>query len=214
MLYIPTAESVNMKQFDILPQNIQSDAVLPTEHGNFRIRVFVDSQGAEHALLSIGLTELTKAPLIRIHSECLTGDAFGSLKCDCGPQLQASMARIQEEGCGAILYMRQEGRGIGLEQKIRAYALQDRGLDTLDANLALNLPADAREYDFCAFMLKKIGIESVRLMTNNPLKVEGLRSNGITVEERLPHITGRCQTNSHYLSTKAKRMGHLIPDRA
>ena len=203
-----------MKQFDILAQNIQSDAVLPTEHGNFRIRVFVDSQGAEHALLSIGLTELTKAPLIRIHSECLTGDAFGSLKCDCGPQLQASMARIQEEGCGAILYMRQEGRGIGLEQKIRAYALQDRGLDTLDANLALNLPADAREYDFCAFMLKKIGIESVRLMTNNPLKVEGLRSNGITVEERLPLITGRCQTNSHYLSTKAKRMGHLIPDRA
>ena len=105
MLYIPTAESVNMKQFDILAQNIQSDAVLPTEHGNFRIRVFVDSQGAEHALLSIGLTELTKAPLIRIHSECLTGDAFGSLKCDCGPQLQASMARIQEEGCGAILYI-------------------------------------------------------------------------------------------------------------
>tara|TARA_B110001452_G_scaffold88929_1_gene72880 strand:- start:1513 stop:1887 length:375 start_codon:yes stop_codon:yes gene_type:complete len=124
------------------------------------------------------------------------------------------MARIQQEGCGAILYMRQEGRGIGLEAKIRAYALQDRGLDTLDANLALNLPADAREYGFCAIMLRKVGVEDVRLMTNNPLKVEGLRSNGITVEERLPHITGRCKTNSHYLSTKAKRMGHLIPDRA
>lgn len=205
---------MNMKQYHILAQNIQSDAVLPTEHGNFRIRVFVDSQGAEHALLSVGLADLTKAPLVRVHSECLTGDAFGSLKCDCGPQLQASMAHIQEEGCGAILYMRQEGRGIGLEAKIRAYALQDRGLDTLDANLALNLPADAREYDFCAVMLKKVGVERVRLMTNNPLKVEGLRSNGIAVDERLPHITGRCQTNNDYLSTKAKRMGHLIPDQA
>ncbi len=203
-----------MKEYGILAQNIQSDAVLPTEHGNFRIRVFVDSQGAEHSLLSIGLANRTNTPLVRIHSECLTGDAFGSLKCDCGPQLQASMARIQQEGCGAILYMRQEGRGIGLEAKIRAYALQDRGLDTLDANLALNLPADAREYDFSALMLKKAGVEHVRLMTNNPLKVEGLRTNGITVEERLPHITGRCKTNSHYLSTKAKRMGHLIPDRA
>tara|TARA_B110000467_G_scaffold150899_1_gene158790 strand:+ start:1611 stop:2222 length:612 start_codon:yes stop_codon:yes gene_type:complete len=203
-----------MEQYHILAQNIQSDAVLPTEHGNFRIRVFVDEQGAEHSLLSIGLEKTSKPPLVRIHSECLTGDAFGSLKCDCGPQLQASMARIQQEGGGAILYMRQEGRGIGLEAKIRAYALQDRGLDTLDANLALNLPADAREYDFCALMLRKVGVENVRLMTNNPLKVEGLRSNGITVEERLPHITGRCKTNSHYLSTKAKRMGHLIPDRA
>ena len=203
-----------MKQYHILAQNIQSDAVLPTEHGNFRIRVFVDSAGAEHALLSIGCDDFSKPPLVRIHSECLTGDAFGSLKCDCGPQLQASMARIQEEGCGAILYMRQEGRGIGLEAKIRAYALQDRGLDTLDANLALNLPGDGREYDFCAFMLKQVGIESVRLMTNNPLKVEGLRMNGIEVEERLPHITGRCQTNKYYLSTKAQRMGHLIPEQA
>ena len=106
-----------MEQYHILAQNIQSDAVLPTEHGNFRIRVFVDEQGAEHSLLSIGLEKTSKPPLVRIHSECLTGDAFGSLKCDCGPQLQASMARIQEEGCGAILYMRQEGRGIGLEAK-------------------------------------------------------------------------------------------------
>lgn len=203
-----------MEQYRTLAQDVPSDTVLPTEYGNFRLRVFVDSQGAEHALLSIGLDNPSKAPLVRIHSECLTGDAFGSLKCDCGPQLQSSMARIQEEGCGAILYMRQEGRGIGLEAKIQAYALQDRGLDTLDANLALNLPADGREYGFCAVMLTKVGIESVRLMTNNPLKVEGLLSNGITVAERLPHIIGRCKTNKHYLSTKAKRMGHLIPDRA
>lgn len=197
-----------------LADNIQSDAVLPTEHGNFRMRVFVDKHGAEHSILSVGLDDRSSPPLVRIHSECLTGDAFGSLKCDCGPQLRASMARIQEEGNGAIVYMRQEGRGIGLEAKIRAYALQDRGLDTLDANLALNLPADAREYDFSAFMLKQVGVESVRLMTNNPLKIDGLRTNGIDVTERLTHIAGRCKTNNHYLSTKAERMGHLIPEQA
>ena len=201
-----------MKQQNTFAEDIQSDAMLPTEHGNFRIRVFTDSSGAEHAMLSIGLDDSTHTPLVRIHSECLTGDAFGSLKCDCGPQLKASMARIQEEGYGAILYMRQEGRGIGLEAKIQAYALQDIGFDTLDANLALNLPADGREYDFCAFMLKEVGVEAVRLMTNNPLKIEGLRSNGIHVEKRVAHITGRCKTNNHYLSTKAKRMGHLIPE--
>ena len=197
-----------------LAKDITSDAILPTEQGNFRMRVFVDDKGAEHSILSVGLDDTTKAPLVRIHSECLTGDAFGSLKCDCGPQLRAAMARIQEEGCGAIVYMRQEGRGIGLEAKIRAYALQDLGMDTLDANLALNLPADGREYDFSAHMLKQIGVEKVRLMTNNPLKINGLLSNGISIEKRVPHITGRCQTNNHYLSTKAKRMGHLIPEQA
>lgn len=196
------------------PSEVKSDAMLPTEQGNFRIRVFVDDKGAEHSILSVGLDNSTKSPLVRIHSECLTGDAFGSLKCDCGPQLKAAMARIQEEGSGAIVYMRQEGRGIGLEAKIRAYALQDVGYDTLDANLALNLPADGREYDFSAHMLKQVGVDSVRLMTNNPLKIEGLRSNGIQIEERLPHISGRCKTNNHYLSTKAERMGHLIPEQA
>ena len=194
--------------------NIKADANLPTEHGNFRMRVFVDDQGAEHSVLSVGLDNSEVTPIVRIHSECLTGDAFGSLKCDCGPQLQASMARIQEHGHGAILYMRQEGRGIGLEAKIKAYALQDRGLDTLDANLALNLPADAREYSFCADMLRNIGVSKVNLMTNNPLKIRGLRTNGIKVAERLPHLAGRCELNDHYLSTKQKRMGHLIPDEA
>ena len=211
LVYIENVKFNVMKR-DVNIDEIKSDTILPTEQGNFRIRVFVDEKGAEHSVLSVGLDDTTKSPLVRIHSECLTGDAFGSLKCDCGPQLKASMERIQEEGCGAILYMRQEGRGIGLEQKMRAYALQERGYDTLDANLALNLPADGREYGFSAFMLNQVGIDSVRLMTNNPLKINGLRENGIRVEERIEHITGRCKTNSHYLSTKADRMGHLIPE--
>ena len=149
-------------------------------------------------------------PLIRIHSECLTGDAFGSLKCDCGAQLKKSMELIQQEGAGAIVYLRQEGRGIGLESKIQAYALQDQGYDTLDANLALGLPADARVYKIAAEMLKKKGVTKVRLMTNNPLKVQGLRNNGITVSNRISHITGLCASNKDYLNTKRMRMGHLL----
>jgi GTP cyclohydrolase II len=149
-------------------------------------------------------------PLIRIHSECLTGDAFGSLKCDCGAQLKKSMRLIQQEGAGAIVYLRQEGRGIGLEAKIQAYNLQDEGYDTLDANLALGLPADARDYEIAAKMLKKKGITRVRLMTNNPLKVNGLKDNGIAVSDRVSHISGLCASNRDYLHTKKVRMGHLL----
>ena len=203
-----------MSPYGIDATQVKADANLPTEHGNFRMRVFVDDMGGEHSVLSVGLDDTQSVPIVRIHSECLTGDAFGSLKCDCGPQLQASMARIQEEGSGAILYMRQEGRGIGLEAKIKAYALQDVGYDTLDANLALNLPADARDYSFCADMLRNVGVTQVKLMTNNPLKIRGLRANGIRVDERMPHLAGRCEHNDHYLSTKQKRMGHLIPEQA
>jgi GTP cyclohydrolase II len=121
------------------------------------------------------------------------------------------MKRIQEDGCGAILYMRQEGRGIGLKEKMKAYALQDRGYDTLDANTALNHPADAREYSFCAEMLEQVGVKKVNLMTNNPLKINGLRENGIIVEDRIEHIQGRGVLNQKYLATKAKRMGHILP---
>ena len=163
-----------MESGTIDPMKIEADAFLPTEYGNFRIRVMVDENGAEHSLLSVGLDDRTTTPLIRIHSECLTGDAFTSLKCDCGPQLKASMQKVQEEGCGAIVYMRQEGRGIGLNEKIKAYSLQDLGYDTLDANTMLNHPADARDYSFCAEMLKRVGVNKVRLMTNNPLKIKGL----------------------------------------
>ena len=137
------------------PTTIKSDANLPTEYGNFRVRVMRDEDEKEHVLLYTGLEKQNGNFLVRIHSECLTGDAFGSMKCDCGAQLQKAMKAIQEEGSGAIVYMRQEGRGIGLEAKIKAYALQDRGLDTLDANLALNLPADARDYSFAADLVSK-----------------------------------------------------------
>ncbi|MEL0310853.1 MAG: GTP cyclohydrolase II [Candidatus Poseidoniales archaeon] len=189
---------------------IESDAYLPTESGNFRISVTPDENGMEHALLYVDGFEESENPLIRIHSECLTGDAFGSMKCDCGPQLKKSMKLIQQEGAGAIVYLRQEGRGIGLESKIQAYALQDKGYDTLDANLALGHPADARDYSIAAKMLKKKGIKNVRLMTNNPLKIKGLVDNGIEVSDRVSHITGLSDENKEYLKTKSSRMGHLI----
>lgn len=200
-----------MESRTIDPMKIEADAYLPTEFGNFRVRVMVDEKGFEHAVFSVGLDDTDRVPLVRIHSECLTGDAFTSLKCDCGPQLKLAMQKIQEDGCGAILYMRQEGRGIGLKEKIKAYALQDRGYDTLDANTALNHPADAREYSFCAEMLHKVGVNKVNLMTNNPLKINGLRENGIMVVSRIEHIEGRGVLNQNYLATKAKRMGHILP---
>jgi GTP cyclohydrolase II len=191
-------------------KHVESDAFLPTESGNFRIAVTSDNRGMEHALLYVEGFSESSNPLVRIHSECLTGDAFHSLKCDCGAQLKKSMETIQNEGAGAIVYLRQEGRGIGLEAKIQAYALQDRGYDTLDANLALGLPADARDYKIAASMLKKKGVTNVRLMTNNPLKVKGLTDNGIKVSDRISHISGLCESNRDYLRTKKMRMGHLL----
>ena len=190
---------------------IESDARLPTAHGEFRVRAFRDpSNGHEHCILYVG--DLSEgAPLVRIHSECLTGDAFGSLKCDCGPQLQASMKAVQSAGQGAIVYMRQEGRGIGLYSKMQAYALQDQGYDTLDANLALGLPADARKYDFAAEMLYSMGVTSVELITNNPDKREQLMQHGIEIVNRIPIIVGHCSQNRSYLRTKASRMGHILP---
>jgi GTP cyclohydrolase II len=189
----------------------EADAVLPTEHGDFRIRAFRDPHnGKEHCILYVG--DLTSGtPLVRIHSECLTGDAFGSLRCDCGPQLHASMKAVQKAGTGAIVYLRQEGRGIGLFAKMQAYALQDEGYDTLDANLALGLPGDARRYDFAAEMLYSMGVERLELVTNNPDKRNQLREHGLEVTNRVPIIVGQCAQNQAYLSTKAARMGHLLP---
>lgn len=194
-----------------------SQAKLPTRHGMFDIHVFENEQQQEHVILSVGLPintqqshDLDKLPLIRIHSECLTGDAFSSLKCDCGPQLNASMQMIQTHGMGAILYLRQEGRGIGLVNKIRAYALQDQGHDTLEANLMLGLPADARTYDMCLPMLKHLGITKLNLITNNPDKLSYLTDLGFEVIERVPLLVGVNAHNADYLNTKRNRMGHMI----
>lgn len=187
-------------------------AQLPTAYGRFDIHVFENEHGQEHVMLTVGLptADPTRVPLVRIHSECLTGDAFASLKCDCGPQLQATMRMIQADGCGAILYLRQEGRGIGLTNKIRAYALQDQGHDTLEANLMLGLPADARTYDMCRPMLAHVGVDKVRLITNNPDKIAYLNSLGIQVVERVPLVVGINPLNENYLKTKQTKMGHLI----
>ena len=189
-----------------------STARLPTIHGEFMIHAFENEHGQEHILLSVGLPDDTDTiPIIRIHSECLTGDAFGSLKCDCGEQLNTAMKIIQANGCGAILYLRQEGRGIGLVNKIRAYALQDQGHDTLQANLLLGLPADARTYEMCDIMLKHLGITKARLLTNNPNKLVYLQELGIDIAERVPLIVGVNGYNAGYLAIKGKKMGHFIP---
>lgn len=184
---------------------------LPTAHGEFIISVFQDPETKEeHVALSVGLDQFSDEPtLVRIHSECLTGDAFSSLKCDCGPQLNATMELIQQQGRGAILYLRQEGRGIGLTNKIRAYALQDQGHDTVDANLLLNLPADARRYDMTTIMLKQLGIHKVKLITNNPNKIQSLKKLGIDVVDRLPLVVGKNPFNEAYLRTKRDRMDHM-----
>ena len=150
--------------------------------------------------------------LVRVHSECLTGDAFSSQRCDCGSQLEVALKRIQEVGWGCLIYLRQEGRGIGLHAKIQAYNLQDKGLDTLEANLVLGHPADARDYRIASEILEAVGVNRVCLMTNNPDKVEQLKGLGIEVVERTPIVVGVVDENKGYLSTKARKMGHEIDD--
>jgi GTP cyclohydrolase II len=165
--------------------------------------------GQEHVALVVGAFA-GKPPLVRLHSECLTGDVFGSLKCDCGPQLKEALRIIGGAGGGVLLYLRQEGRGIGLANKIRAYALQDRGLDTVDANNRLGFADDERDYGHAAAMLRALGIDEVRLLTNNPEKVKGLESAGIKVAERVGHQMPVNPHNADYLATKRKRSGHLL----
>jgi GTP cyclohydrolase II len=167
-------------------------------------------QGIEHMAILVGKPEDEETPLVRIHSECFTGDLLGSLRCDCGPQLQGAIARMAQEGSGAVLYLAQEGRGIGLINKLRAYTMQDRGLDTLDANRALGWEADERNFHIAASMLEELGIKKIRLLTNNPEKVKGLEACGINIVERVRHEFAPNGVNDSYLETKARRFGHLI----
>lgn len=190
---------------------VPSEARLPTEYGEFNIRVFHESDtGLDHVALTMGDMTGPDPVLMRVHSECLTGDAFGSLRCDCGPQLDAAMKAIADKGWGVVLYLRQEGRGIGLHAKIQAYHLQDKGADTLDANLMLGLPGDARNYRIASTMLEAIGVSDVCLLSNNPDKAEQLEKYGISVVERMPLVVGVGSSNRDYLQTKVERMGHKI----
>jgi GTP cyclohydrolase II len=181
------------------------DEMPPTQIVAFR----ASDDGQEHVALVVGAFG-GKPPLVRLHSECLTGDVFGSLKCDCGPQLREALRIIGDSGGGVLLYLRQEGRGIGLANKIRAYSLQDRGLDTVDANRRLGFADDERDYGHAAAMLRALGVDEVRLLTNNPDKVAGLKAAGIRVADRVPHQMPANPHNADYLAAKRKRSGHLL----
>lgn len=187
-----------------------AEAQLPTRFGPFRVVVYRETDGdKEHLAVVVGEVEGAVDLLVRVHSECLTGEVLHSLKCDCRDQLDLALERIQEVGSGAVLYLRQEGRGIGLGNKIRAYAKQDEGLDTVDANLALGFEDDQRGYHVAADMLRDLGVRSVALMTNNPRKVQGLENDGIKVTRREPHEVEAHDLNREYLKTKQDRLGHL-----
>ncbi|KRB36335.1 bifunctional 3,4-dihydroxy-2-butanone-4-phosphate synthase/GTP cyclohydrolase II [Microbacterium sp. Root180] len=191
--------------------SLRAEALVPTAHGEFRFLAYKDRvTGTDHLAVISG--EISDAPLVRVHSECLTGEAFDSLKCECGPQLDAALDAIEQDG-GVVIYMRgHEGRGIGLINKLRAYSLQERGLDTVDANLALGLPADARDYAAAAGILADLGIDKVRLLTNNSDKVNQLREFGLDIVEQVPLLVGVGPNNHQYLTTKRDRMGHIIDE--
>lgn len=187
-------------------------ARVPTPEGQFRLCLFSDrADGTEPLALALGDIEGKRRVLVRIHSECFTGDVLGSLRCDCGEQFHQAMKRIAHEGAGLLIYLRQEGRGIGLGDKLRAYNLQDEGLDTIDANLALGHQADERDYTAAARILEHLGVRSVRLLTNNPGKLQALRTLGIEVVERVPLHVRPTRENEGYLRTKRTRMHHLLP---
>ena len=183
---------------------------LPTERGVFTMHGFEEADGQEHIALSMGDFSDGLPVLSRIHSECLTGDALFSQKCDCGPQLKAAMQAVQKEGRGIIVYLRQEGRGIGLINKIRAYRLQDQGLDTVEANLKLGLPVDARDFSLAKHIYDHLGVHEIKLLTNNPEKVSTLQQAGISIVERIPLQVGENSENERYLHTKAVKLGHFL----
>lgn len=184
---------------------------IPTKHGDFQLCYYTNTiDDKEHLAFCVGDLSSADSVLVRVHSECFTGDVMGSLRCDCGEQLDQSMARVAEAGAGVVLYMRQEGRGIGLLEKMRAYNLQDQGYDTVDANLMLGHGADERDYSLAALILHDLEVASVRLMTNNPAKIRALEAAGITVAERVALEVTANTDNAGYLSTKAERMDHIL----
>ena len=188
-----------------------AEAMLPTKYGEFTAIAYKsDIDPDEHLALAMGDITTDEPVLIRIHSECLTGDVFGSLRCDCGEQVSVALQRIAEEGRGVLLYMRQEGRGIGFHNKIRAYALQDKGLDTVEANISLGFPPDLRDYGIGAQILADLGLHEIKLLTNNPKKVIGLEGYGLKVVETVPIVTPPNPYNLHYLETKQKKLGHNL----
>ena len=192
---------------------LKARAKMPTEYGIFEIYGYVDSiQGDTHVALVMGDVHPDQAVLLRAHSECLTGDAFHSLRCDCEQQLHRSMEMIAEEGAGVILYLRQEGRGIGLIAKLQAYQLQDQGMDTVEANEALGLPVDKRDYGIGAQILADIGVRKIRLISNSPRKYYGIESFGLDIVERIPLVIPSNKHNVRYLRTKSERLGHIMHD--
>ena len=190
-----------------------AEANLPTEFGSFRIVGFREKRtGEEFVALVKGQLDQATPTLVRIHSQCLTGDVFHSNKCDCGRQLNNAMKLIEEEGLGAIIYQQQEGRGIGIMNKIRAYALQDAGMDTVEANISLGFEADLRQYDTCVEIIKQLGLRRIRIMSNNPDKIEALREAGLEVVERIPMEFEPHAKSLEYLKTKKEKLGHMLDE--
>ena len=199
------------QELDELSVEHFATAKLPTKYGEFEIVAFKNNlDGKDHVAIVKGEVAGQRGVLCRVHSECLTGDVFGSLKCDCGPQLEAALEQLEEHGQGIILYMRQEGRGIGLANKVKAYSLQDAGMDTVEANLHLGFDDDMRDYSIAAKMLDYLKPESIILLTNNPRKLEGLRKAGVPIDERIPLKITPNRFNESYLKTKKKKSGHLL----